>query len=96
MAIAYRMVGQFDTAIEYLEMGTQRYPNHIFSHLNLSACYILAGREQEAYTEAREVLRLKPKFSVDRFAKTLQLKNQEEKERFIGALKKAFSVQTDS
>jgi len=71
MAIAYRMVGQYDKAIEYLEKGTQRYPNHIFSHLNLSACYILAGREQEAYTEAKEVLRLKPKFSVDRFAKTL-------------------------
>jgi len=92
MAIAYRMVGQYDKAIEYLEKGTQRYPNHIFSHLNLSACYILAGREQEAYTEAKEVLRLKPKFSVDRFAKTLQLKNQEEKKRFIGALRKAFSA----
>jgi len=92
MAIAYRMVGQYDKAIEYLEEGTQRYPNYIFSHLNLSACYILVGQEQEAYTEAKEVLRLKPKFSVDRFAKTLQLKNQEEKNRFIGALRKAFSA----
>ncbi|MCP4372569.1 MAG: tetratricopeptide repeat protein, partial [Deltaproteobacteria bacterium] len=96
MAIAYRMVGQYDKAIEYLEKGTQRYPNHLFSHLNLSACYILAGREQEAYAEAKEVLRLNHKFSIDQFAKTLPLKNQKEKKRFIGALRKAFSVQSDS
>jgi adenylate cyclase len=96
MAIAYRMVGQYDKAIEYLERGTQRNPNHLFSHLNLSACYILAGREQEAYAESKEVLRLNPKFTIDQFDKALQLKNQEEKKRFIGALRKAFSGQSDS
>ena len=96
IAIAYRMVGQFDKAIEYLEKGIQQYPNFLFGHLNLSACYILAGREQEAHKEAKEVLRLNPKFSLDRFDKALPLKDQEEKKRFIGALRKAFSFQSDS
>ena len=94
MAIAYRMVGQYDKAIAYLETATKRYPDHLFSHLNLSACYILAGREKEALLEAKEVLRLKPKFSVDRFANTLPLKNQEEKKRFLGALSVAFADQS--
>jgi len=96
MAIAYRMVGQYDKAIEYLEEGTQLYPNHIFSHINLSACYILTSREQEAHAEVKEILRLNPNFSVDQFARTLQIKKQEEKNKFIGALRKAFSVQSDS
>jgi len=92
MAIAYRMVGQYDKAIEYLESGIQRNPDHFFAHLNLSACYILADREKEARAEAKEVLRINPNFSIDKFAKTLQLKNQEEKKKLIGALRKAFST----
>ena len=95
IAISYRMVGQYDKAIEYLERATKKYPDFLFAHLNLSACYILAGREKHAYAEAKEVLRLNPKFSVDKFGKTLQLRNQEEKKRFIGALRKAFSAQND-
>ena len=89
MAIAYRMVGKYDKAIEHLEEATQQYPNHIWSHLNLSACYILAGRDKEAHAEAKEVLRLNHKFSLDKFAKALPLENQEEKKKFIGALRKA-------
>ncbi len=96
IAIAYRMEGQLDKAIDWLEKGIQRYPNILFSHLNLSACYILAGREQKAHEEAKEVLRLNPKFSLDRFEKALPLKDQEEKKRFIGALRKAFSFQSES
>ena len=96
IAISYRMVGKYDKAIEYLERATKQYPDFLFAHLNLSACYILAGREKEAYAEAKEVLRLNPKFSVDRFGKALQLRKQEEKIKFIGALKKAFSFPNDS
>ena len=96
MAIAYRMLEKYDQAIEYLEAGIQRSPDELFSHLNLSACYILAGREQDAYAEAKEVLRLNPNFTVDQFDKALQLKNQEEKKRFIGALREAFSFQGNS
>ena len=96
IAISYRMEGQLDKAIDWLEKGIQRYPNILFSHLNLSACYILAGREQKAHEEAKEVLRLNPKFSLDRFEKALPLKDQEEKKRFIGALRKAFSFQSES
>ena len=38
IAIAYRMIGNYDKAIEYLEKSTRQYPNYLFSHLNLSAC----------------------------------------------------------
>lgn len=83
------MIGQYNDAIKHLEKSTQQYPTHLFSHLNLAACYILAGREQQAYEKAKEVYKINPKFTLDQFAKTLPLKKQEEKNRFIGALKKA-------
>jgi len=84
--IAYRMLGQYDKAVEYLEKGTARNPDYFFSRVNLAACYILAGRKQKAYAEAKEVIRLNPKFSLEQFEKTLTI-NQLEKDKFIGALR---------
>jgi len=89
MAIAYRMLGQYDLAIEYLEKGVQRNPDYFFSRLNLSACYIMAGQEQKAYTQAKEVIGLNPNFSLDQFAMMLPSKNQEEKNMLIDALRMA-------
>lgn len=96
IASAYSALGKYDKAIEFLEKGNQRYPNNLFSHLSLSANYIFVGRDQEAHKEAKEVLRLNPNFSIDRFAQTLPSKNLERKKKFIEALRKAFSVQSDS
>ena len=56
---------------------------------------MLAGRKQEAHAEAKEVLKLNPEFSVDRFDRSVQIKNEEEKKRLIGALRKAFSFQSE-
>jgi len=89
IAIAYRMMEQYDKAVEYGEKAVQRSPNYHFAHLNLAACYLLAGREEEARAEAKEVIRLNPGFSLVKFAKTVPLKNQEELKRFIAALRRS-------
>ena len=89
IAIAYRMMEKYDKAVEYGEKAVQRSPNYHFAHLNLAACYLLAGREEEARAEAKEVIRLNPGFSLDKFAKTVPLKNQEELKRFIAALRRS-------
>jgi len=89
IAIAYRMMEQYDKAVEYGEKAVQRSPNYHFAHLNLAACYLLAGREEEARAEAKEVIRLNPGFSLDKFAKTVPLKNQEELKRFIASLRRS-------
>ena len=89
IAIAYRMMEQYDKAVEYGEKAVQRSPNYHFAHLNLAACYLLAGREEEERAEAKEVIRLNPGFSLDKFAKTVPLKNQEELKRFIAALRRS-------
>ena len=49
----------------------------------------MMGLEKEAQAEASEVLRLKPKFSLDYFAKVLRYKDRTETEKIITALRQA-------
>jgi adenylate cyclase len=86
---AYRVTGRYEEAIESFKIALQREPNYFFPHISLAVTYILSGREEEARAEAREVLRINPKFSVEQFAKTLPFKNEEETERVCEALRKA-------
>ena len=52
----------------------------------MTVVYSLSGREEDARTEAAEVLRINPKFSLEKFEKAATGKD---KETFIGALRKA-------
>jgi len=86
---ALRYVGRFEEAILAYKKALQREPNHFFAHLRLAATYNMMGLEKEAQAEASEVLRLKPKFSLDYFAKVLGYKDRTETEKIITALRKA-------
>jgi hypothetical protein len=55
----------------------------------MAMAYSLSGRDEEARIEAAEVLRIQPKFSLEKFAKQVTYKNQEDEERLLGALRKA-------
>jgi adenylate cyclase len=88
LALAYRTAGQYANAIEYAEKAIQRSPNSLISHIVLAQCYSATGREEEARAEAKEVLRINPNFSLDRFAKTAPYKNPEEKKQVIDSMRK--------
>jgi tetratricopeptide (TPR) repeat protein len=82
-------MGQYDDAITWCEKAVRREPNSLFARLFLAAAYSRAGRNEEARIEAAEVLRINPKFSLEKFAKSLTYKNQEDVERTVSALRKA-------
>jgi adenylate cyclase len=84
-----RNTGRFEEAVLAYKKSLQRAPDNIFAHINLSATYIMMGREKEARVEAAEVLRINPKFSVDAYAKRLTSKDQSVIDNFIDALRKA-------
>jgi adenylate cyclase len=86
---AYRVMGRFEETVSAYKKSLQRSPDNIFAHLSLAATYSMMGREQEARSEAVEVLRLNPKFSVDSYAKRLTFKDQSVTDKFSGALRKA-------
>jgi tetratricopeptide (TPR) repeat protein len=88
-ASALRAKGRFDEAISAYQKALQRNPNDIITHLGLAATYSLMGREQEARTQAAEVLRVDPKFLVDTWAKRLPYKDHSVVDKFVDALLKA-------
>ena len=72
---SYFMAGKCDEAIRALREGIAREPDYIAFHLNLAACYALAGRGAEAGAAASEVLRLNPNFTLRAYEGFVVYKN---------------------
>jgi len=89
LGISYAWTGQYEEAITWCEKAVRREPNSMFAHLFMTMAYSFSGRDEEAKIEAAEVIRIQPKFSLEKFAKRVTYKNQEDKERCISALRKA-------
>jgi len=86
----YRDLGRYEEAIGEFKKALRLYPDSLPPHLGLAATYSLMGREQEAHTEAAEILRIDPNFSLNRHAKGfLSFKDENDADRYIDALRKA-------
>jgi adenylate cyclase len=86
---AYQMAGKYEDAIVVLKKSLQERPNALFSHLHLAVCYVSLGREEQAWAEATEILRIHPKFSLEHFAKIFPYKDQSVVDHMIARLRKA-------
>jgi adenylate cyclase len=89
LGISYILTRKYDEAISWCEKAVRREPNSWTAHLFQAAAYSLAGQDEKARVEAAEVLRINPKFSLEKFAQHVTYENQEDKERLIGAMRKA-------
>jgi len=58
-------------AIEACKKALQREPNTQFAYIHMAVSYIRLGQEKEARAAAAEILRINPKFSLERYAKIL-------------------------
>jgi len=86
----YRDLGRYEEAIEEFKKALRLYPDSLPPHLGLAATYSLMGRQQEAHAEAAEILRIDPKFSLNRHAKGfLFFKKQNDADRYMEPLRKA-------
>jgi adenylate cyclase len=88
MALAYRLTGRYEKAIEAAKRAIRFESNYQFAHVTLIASYIALGHEKEARAEAAELLRINPNFSVGH-VKRMPFKNQAENDRLADALYKA-------
>jgi tetratricopeptide (TPR) repeat protein len=61
---AYLMAGRYDEAIAAFKRSIEMAPRSLIAHLYLASAYNLSGREQEARTEAEEVLKISPKYCI--------------------------------
>ena len=71
LANSYRDLGQYEKAIEACKKALQREPNTQFAYIHMAVSYIRLGQEKEARAAAAEILRINPKFSLERYAKIL-------------------------
>ncbi len=89
LGLSYGWTGQYEEAITWCKKAILQEPDALFAHIMMAVVYVFSGHEEEARTEANEVLRINPKFSLDKLAKTLTYKKKTDRERLLGALHKA-------
>jgi adenylate cyclase len=89
LGLAYAWTGRYEEGIRALKRSVQNAPDSPYGHLFAAAAYSMAGRDEEARTEADEVLRLNPTFSLEKWGKSLKYKNQADQDRLMSALRKA-------
>ena len=76
-------------AVSAYKKAIQIAPDNILAHIGLTCTYSMMGLEKEARAEAAEVLRINPKFSLDKYANAAFLKDQPQKDKVVNALRKA-------
>ena len=86
---AYYLAGKPEEAVAPLKQFLTHYPDILGAHLTLAAVYSELGQEAEARTEAAEVLRINPKFSLEVHKERVPIKDPAVLERHIAALRKA-------
>ncbi len=88
LANSYRQLGQYEEAVAIYKKMLYRYgPDHLLAHLDLAVTYALMNREKEARVEGAEVLRIDPKFSIERYVKPMPM-DQSKKDKYIELLRK--------
>jgi adenylate cyclase len=89
LGLAYFSLENYEKATPIFENIAKNQPNRIGSQLRLVGCYTALGRTDEANAVVSEVLRINPKFTLERLSKTLPYQDQAAKERFFTLLREA-------
>ncbi len=89
LGLAYAWTGRYEEAITECQKAVRDLPNSLYARMFMTVVYSLSGRDEKARTEAAEVLRINPKFTLENWEKRLKYKNKDDHERFITALRKA-------
>ena len=89
LGLSYGYTGQYEDAIRWCEKAVRQAPDSLYARIMMTVVYSFSGRAEEARAEAAEVLRIQPKFSLEKFEKKLTYKREQDRERFLEALRKA-------
>jgi adenylate cyclase len=89
LAWAHTYLAQYEKAVPLWNKAIEKNPDYLFAYTGLTAAYQLLGHEEKAKQCAAEVLRIKPKISVELIGKRIAVKNEEDKKRILEALRKA-------
>jgi adenylate cyclase len=85
----YSWIDRHEEAIDFIKKAIERAPNDLLNHVWLTIAYSWAGQIEEARKQAKEVLRINPKYSLEQTSKGFRYKNKEDQERFYNTLREA-------
>jgi tetratricopeptide (TPR) repeat protein len=88
LGFAYCNLERYEEAIAALKKAIQIQSNNAGALRGLVASYSLAGREEDALIAAKELLRVNPNFSLERYEK-ISPYDEALRSRLIAALSKA-------
>ena len=86
LGLAYSWTEQHEEAIKWCEKAVRKDPDSFLTHLMMAQVYARAGRLEEARVQAAEVLRINPKFSIEKFLAGNKAKHKHE---YAEAMRKA-------
>jgi len=89
IGLSYAYTKQYEEAIKWCEKAVHQEPNDLLARIMMTVVYSVSGHDEKARTEANEVLRIQPKFSLEKYKKKVTYKREVDRERFISALRKA-------
>jgi len=89
LAVAYRLEGHYEKAIELVNKCLSENPDNLQALLVLAACYSLLNKTEEANKASKEILRVNPTFTVGNYETTLPYKSQDVLDSYMDALRKA-------
>ena len=70
LAWAYAYSMKYDEAISLWNRAIEKNPDYLFAYMGLAASYQLSGYEEKARECASELMRIKPKLSIERIKKS--------------------------
>jgi tetratricopeptide (TPR) repeat protein len=65
LGFAHCSAGHYEEAIVPQKGALARNANLLVSHICLAACYSMAGRDEEARAQVKEIRRISPNYSVE-------------------------------
>jgi len=89
IGLSYAFTERYDEAIPWCEKAVRQEPNDLLARMIMTAVYSFSGRDEKARAEAAELLKIQPKFSLEQLEKRLTYKREEDRDRVLGALRKA-------
>ena len=93
LARSYRMAGRYEEALALYRQLLYRAQKEAFSplaaYIGLADVYSEMGQVEEAHTQASEILRINPNFSLEKWSKTEPFRDPKHLEKRLTALRKA-------
>jgi tetratricopeptide (TPR) repeat protein len=83
------MMGKFEEALPFYKRLLKDLPMHLPGNIGLTATYAQMGRMEDARAQAAALMKIDPRFSLERWARTMRYRDPADTERSLDALRKA-------